>query len=58
MGNFTEGHRLKDLDLHGSIILKWFLEKQNGWCAVTINLAQAREQWPAVVDTGTKVCVP
>jgi hypothetical protein len=44
-----ERDHYEDLDIGGSIILKWILE--TGWCSMDwTDLAQDRDQWRALVN--------
>jgi hypothetical protein len=53
-----EGKRsLEDLGVDGSIILEWILGKW-GDGADWIQLAQDRDEWPAVVNTAMNFRVP
>jgi hypothetical protein len=48
---------LKDLDVDGSIILKWILEKWDGDMDY-VNIAQDRDRWRAVVNAVMNLRVP
>ena len=56
-GNLREGDHLEDLDVHGSIILKWILKQWLGdmdW----IDLAEYKERWRPVVNAVMNLWVP
>ena len=56
-GDLRERDHLEDLDIYGSIILKWIFKKWNGemdW----IGLAQDRDRWWAVVNAVMNLRVP